>query len=179
MELIEHLIFNIVFMPLLGAFASYFGGKHLGDRFAQIISSSLMVSAAIFSLFVFKNVVFDKIIYQVHLLEWIKIDNFQANWCLYVDSLTAVMLLVVTSVSAVVQRSPDFVARTPSEERQAVEVLLQTTMFVSSGQILWPRQPDDCSHDASLHLRPKTVSMHACRAQQTSKLVFSATGAEV
>ncbi len=102
MELIEHLIFNIVFMPLLGAFASFFGGKYLGDRFAQIISSTLMVSAAVFSIFVFNNVIFSKVIYQIHLLEWIKIGNLQADWSLYVDSVTAVMLLVVTSVSAVV-----------------------------------------------------------------------------
>ncbi len=102
MELVENLIFNIVFMPFLGAFTSFFGGKYLGDRFAQIISSALMVSAAIFSVFVFKDVVFSKAIYQIHLFEWIKIDNFIANWSLYVDSVTAVMLLVVTSVSSVV-----------------------------------------------------------------------------
>ena len=79
MELVENLIFNIVFMPFLGAFTSFFGGKYLGDRFAQIISSALMVSAAIFSVFVFKDVVFSKAIYQIHLFEWIKIDNFIAS----------------------------------------------------------------------------------------------------
>lgn len=102
MELMEHLIFNIIFMPLLGAFASYFGGKKLGDRFAQVISSVLMVSSAVFSLIVFQDVVFKKAIYQIHLLDWIQIGELKSNWSLYVDSVTAVMLLVVTSVSAVV-----------------------------------------------------------------------------
>lgn len=102
MEIMEHLIFNIIFMPLLGAFAAYIGGKALGDRFAQIISSCLMLSSAVFSLFVFQDLIFSKAIYEIHLLDWIKIGDFQSDWTLYVDSVTAVMLVVVTSVSAVV-----------------------------------------------------------------------------
>lgn len=102
MELIEHLVFNIIFMPLIGAFASYFGGKRLGDRFSQVISSVFMVSSAVFSVVVFQDVVFEKAIYQIHLLNWIQIGELKSNWSLYVDSVTAVMLLVVTSVSAVV-----------------------------------------------------------------------------
>ncbi|MCT4635991.1 MAG: NADH-quinone oxidoreductase subunit L [Rickettsiales bacterium] len=102
MDLMEHLVFNIIFMPLLGAFASYFGGKKLGDRFSQVISSVFMVSSAIFSVVVFQDVVFEKAIYQIHLLDWIQIGDLKSNWSLYVDSVTAVMLLVVTSVSAVV-----------------------------------------------------------------------------
>ncbi len=102
MSIVEHLIYNIVFMPLLGACAAYFGGKILGDRFSQMVSSALMISSALFSLIVFKYVVFDKIIYQIHILDWINIGTLKANWTLYVDQVTAVMLLVVTSVSAVV-----------------------------------------------------------------------------
>jgi NADH-quinone oxidoreductase subunit L len=98
----ENIIFNIVFMPLLGAISAYFGGRRLGDRFAQVISSAFLVSAALFSLVLFKDVVFGKMIYQVHLLEWINIANLKADWVLYVDQVTAVMLVVVTCVSAVV-----------------------------------------------------------------------------
>lgn len=102
MTFIEHLVCDIVFMPLLGALSAYFGGKILGDRFAQVISSIFMVSAALFSIIVFQDVVFGKAIYNIQLLDWIKVGKMQANWSLYVDQVTAVMLIVVTSVSAVV-----------------------------------------------------------------------------
>ena len=102
MQLVEHFIFNIVFMPLLSAFAAYFGGKKLGDGFAQIIASALLVSSAVFSIFVFNDVVLDKNIYQIELLSWINVGSLKASWTLYVDAVTAVMLLVVTIVSAIV-----------------------------------------------------------------------------
>jgi len=102
MSIIEHLILNIVFMPLLGSIAAFFGGKILGDRFSQVISSLFIVTSAIFACFVFQDVVFAKNVYQVPLLNWIDIGSLQASWTLYVDSVTSVMLLVVTIVSAVV-----------------------------------------------------------------------------
>lgn len=102
MTAIEHLIFNIIFMPLLGSISAYIGGKVLSDRFAQIISSVFMVSSAIFSVIVFKDVIFSKQIYQIHLLDWVQIGDLNSQWSLYVDSVTAVMLIVVTIVSAVV-----------------------------------------------------------------------------
>lgn len=98
----EKIIFNIVFMPLLGALSSYFGGKKLGDRFAQIISSAFIILSALSSIIIFKSVIFDKNIYEVNLFEWITLENLKISWSLYVDQVTAVMLFVVTSVSAVV-----------------------------------------------------------------------------
>ena len=98
----ENLIFNIVFMPLFGSLLAFFLGKKVGDRFAQVISSSFVIASFIFSLIIFKFSVFDKVIFNVHLLEWINIGEFKASWSLYVDSVTAVMFIVVTSVSSVV-----------------------------------------------------------------------------
>lgn len=98
----EKIIFNIVFMPLLGAVAAYFGGKKLGDRFAQVISSSFIILSALSSIFIFKSVVLDKNIYEINLLEWISLENLKVSWTLYVDQVTAIMLFVVTSVSAIV-----------------------------------------------------------------------------
>lgn len=140
MELIEHLIFNIVFMPLLGAITAYFGGKSLGDRFAQVISSALMVSSAAFSIIVFQDVVISKTIYQIHLLDWIKIANLQTDWTLYVDAVTAVMLLVVTSVSAVVHLySIGYMSEDPSIPRFMSYLSLFTffmLILVTSNNIL-------------------------------------------
>ena len=100
--LMENMIFNIIFMPLVGAVSAYFGGKALGDRFAQVVSSLFLISSAILSLFVFQDVVFAKNIYQIHLLDWINVGSLKGQWTLYVDAVTAVMLVVVTIVSSVV-----------------------------------------------------------------------------
>ncbi len=98
----EKIIFNIVFMPLLGALTSYFGGKKLGDRFAQVISSAFIILSALSSIFIFKAVVFDKNIYEINFFEWVALENLNVSWSLYVDQVTAVMLLVVTVVSSIV-----------------------------------------------------------------------------
>lgn len=98
--LVENMIFNIVFMPLIGAFVAFFA--RLGDRFAQVVTSLFLISSLGFSCVVFQEVIFAKHIYQVYLLDWINVGNLKGQWVLLVDSVTAVMLLVVTSVSAVV-----------------------------------------------------------------------------
>lgn len=100
--LMEKMIVNIVFMPLIGAIVSYIWGKKHGDKFAQYISSSFLIMAAIFSYIVAFDVVFDKHVYDVHLLNWLQIGTLNASWSLYIDAVTAVMLVLVTSVSAIV-----------------------------------------------------------------------------
>ena len=140
MELIEHLIFNIVFMPLLGALVAYYGGKIIGDCFAQVISSLLLVSSAIFACFVFQDVIFAQHIYQIHLLDWIQIGSLQTSWGLYVDSVTAVMLVVVTVVSAVVHLySIGYMAEDPAIPRFMAYLSLFTffmLILVTSNNIL-------------------------------------------
>lgn len=100
--LIEKLIINIVFMPLLASFTAFLGGKKIGDKFAQIISSLLLISSALFACIAFHDVIFNKNVYTIHLLDWINIGDLKSSWNLYVDSITATMLVVVTVVSAVV-----------------------------------------------------------------------------
>jgi NADH-quinone oxidoreductase subunit L len=100
--LMEKLIFNIVFMPLIGALIAYFGGKRFGDRFAQISSCAFLILSAVFAYIIGFDVIFSKHVYEIHLLNWIEVGNLKSSWSLYVDVVTAVMLIVVTSVSAVV-----------------------------------------------------------------------------
>jgi NADH-quinone oxidoreductase subunit L len=102
MQLIEILIINIVGLPLLGALLAYCGGKILGDRFSQIISSAFMVMSAIFAVLVFYDVIFLKTIHHIKILQWLNLGHIQVNWSLYVDAVTAVMLVVVTTVSSIV-----------------------------------------------------------------------------
>ena len=98
--LIENMIFNIVFMPLIGSISGYF--IKLGNRFTEVVTSLFLISSFSFACFVFQDVVFEKHIYEVYLLDWINVDTLKSQWLMFVDTVTAVMLLVVTSVSAVV-----------------------------------------------------------------------------
>jgi len=93
----------IVFLPLLGAALAGLFGRVLGDRGAQAITCTLLVVSALLSWIVFFDVaVLGNVPGQVDLGTWMRVGGFDFEWMLRVDQLTAVMLIVVTTVSAVV-----------------------------------------------------------------------------
>ncbi len=93
----------LVLMPLLGALAAGFFGRLLGDRGAQIVTSGLLVASAVLSWIVFFDVALGhQAAYKVQLATWMSSGALQVDWALRVDALTAVMLVVVNTVSALV-----------------------------------------------------------------------------
>ena len=93
----------IVFLPLLGAFLAGLFGRAIGDRGSQYLTSGLLVLSALLSWIVFFDVaVAGHVAGKVDLGTWIRVGGFDFEWMLRVDQLTAVMLMVVTTVSAVV-----------------------------------------------------------------------------
>ncbi len=105
------MIAAIVFLPLLAALIVGLNSRRISDGAAHCITSGAMVVSAILSFSIFMQFahhgmaepgMFETVVYKVHLLQWINSGDFSAEWLLRVDALTAVMLLVVTNVSAVV-----------------------------------------------------------------------------
>lgn len=96
------MLFGAVFLHLL-AFL-FVGGSYkiIPKRIAQIITSSAAVLAAAFSIYIFFSVVFGAGGFEVFLFKWISVGSMSIDWALRVDSLTAVMLVVVNVVSALV-----------------------------------------------------------------------------
>ena len=93
----------IVFLPFLGAVLAGFFGSFLGDRFSQGATCVFLVVSALLSWIVFFDVaVFGNVPGQVDFGTWVQVGGFDFEWMLRVDQLTAVMLMVVTTVSAVV-----------------------------------------------------------------------------
>jgi NADH-quinone oxidoreductase subunit L len=92
----------IVFLPLLGFLIAGLFGRQVGDRGAGLLTSGFLVASALLSWFVFFDVGFYGNEARVPLVTWISAGGFQADWALRVDPLVAVMLVVVTSVSALV-----------------------------------------------------------------------------
>jgi NADH-quinone oxidoreductase subunit L len=93
----------IVFLPLIAAIITGFADKRLGDRNAQLLTSGTMVLAALLSVWLFVQVGLNhKDAYVVPLFTWFASGDFAASWALRIDTLTAVMLVVVTVVSSIV-----------------------------------------------------------------------------
>jgi NADH-quinone oxidoreductase subunit L len=92
----------IVFLPLLGAFIAGFFGRWIGDRGAQIVTCGLLAVSALLSLSAFAQVALGGQTEHIQLATWISSGGFALDWALKIDSLTAVMLVVVTGISALV-----------------------------------------------------------------------------
>ena len=92
----------ILLFPLLGALVSGLFSDKISDKFSQIFNSSLLVLSAIFSSIVFYQYGLSGIKTNIHIINWMEIGDFSANWSLKIDSLTCVMLVVVTYVSSLV-----------------------------------------------------------------------------
>ena len=97
----------IVFAPLLGAAiagitGTRFGGQKLGEKPSMIITTGLLFLSGILSWVALFKVGFGHEEAQVNVLRWMDVGDMKANWAFKVDTLTAVMLVVVNSVSALV-----------------------------------------------------------------------------
>ena len=92
----------VVFFPLLGAVIAGFFGRVIGDRGAYWVTSTFLCISALLSCVLFYNVALQGNPRTVELVQWVNSGVFEFAWSLRVDTLTAVMLIVVTVVSAVV-----------------------------------------------------------------------------
>ena len=97
----------IVFLPLIGALVAGLFGRQIGAKASEYITSGLMIITAILSWIVFINVGFGAggeghEVIKVDVLRWIQSGGIDVEWSLRIDTLTAVMLVVVNTVSTLV-----------------------------------------------------------------------------
>jgi len=92
----------IVFLPLLGALVAGLFGRLIGARPAELITTLLLFVAMILSWIAFVRVGFGHVDERVALFTWMQSGDLKVDWALRIDALTAVMLVVVTTVSALV-----------------------------------------------------------------------------
>lgn len=92
----------IVFLPLIGALIAGLCGRMIGAKMSEYITCGLMVIAAILSWVVFIEIGLNAGKEQIQLLPWITSGDLDINWSLRIDTLTAVMLVVVNTVSCLV-----------------------------------------------------------------------------
>ena len=93
----------IVFLPLLGFLIAGPFGWRIGDRPSEIVTTSLLFVSGALSWIVFFQVALGTAPASVSVLgNWFTSGALQADWSLRIDTLTAVMLVVVTTVSSLV-----------------------------------------------------------------------------
>jgi len=126
------MLYLILFLPLLGSFISAFFYKKIGDRTCQIITSAFIVTGAILSSIILLETIKTGKVYEYPIFNWITSGSLKLHWSIYVDSLTAVMLVVVNSVSALVHiYSIGYMSHDPHKPRFMSYLSLFTFMMLS------------------------------------------------
>src|SRR3990170_552102 len=130
----------IVFLPLLGCLVAGLFGRWIGARGAELLTSALLIVSALLSWYAFVDVGFLGHEARIRLFTWIASGGLQVDWSLRIDSLVAVMLVVVTTVSALVHiYSIGYMAEDPHRPRFFAYLSLFTfamLMLVTSDNFL-------------------------------------------
>jgi NADH-quinone oxidoreductase subunit L len=93
----------IVFLPLAAALVAGLGGPWIGRTAAKVLTTGALFVGALLSWPIFVQFIAgDAQATVVPLFTWIHSGTLSLDWSLRVDALTAVMLVVVTSVSSLV-----------------------------------------------------------------------------
>jgi NADH-quinone oxidoreductase subunit L len=91
---------TLLFAPLIGALICGFGWRLLGETAAQVIATALLFLSAILSWVLFLT--YDGTAQTIQILRFIDSGTLVGDWAFRLDRLTTVMLIVVTTVSALV-----------------------------------------------------------------------------
>ncbi len=94
--------YYILFLPLAASIISGFFGKLIGDKASQLVTSLFVSISAFLSIIVLYNVIVTGYSENLIIATWINSGSLNVNWSVNIDPLSAVMLVVVTLVSAIV-----------------------------------------------------------------------------
>ena len=131
---------SIIFLPLLGFLFCFLLGKQFNYKVYQISTTSILFLCTLFSWIIFIQFINNKETETIFILNWITSGNFIVDWSIRLDTLTAVMFIVVTTVSACVHLySIGYMEEDPSKIRFMGYLSLFTffmLVLVSSNNLL-------------------------------------------
>ena len=92
-----------VFAPLLGSLIAGLLGRRIGDRPSELVTVICMIVAAVCGCISFAPVIAGTAVPGVvHLGTWMSVGSFDVSWSLRYDTLSAVMVAMVTFVSTLI-----------------------------------------------------------------------------
>jgi NADH:ubiquinone oxidoreductase subunit 5 (subunit L)/multisubunit Na+/H+ antiporter MnhA subunit len=91
----------IILLPLFGFFSGSFFGRFLGLGVCYI-TTFCVFSSFLLSLFFFSDILINNVTYKLIVGSWIVVDSLNLNWGFNFDSLTIIMLIIVTFISTFV-----------------------------------------------------------------------------
>ena len=92
----------IITLPLVASVFTGFLGRWVGFRGAVLITTSCVFLSSMLSVIAFYEVALSGTPCSIQLAPWFASEMFDASWGFYFDSLTVVMLIVITSISTLV-----------------------------------------------------------------------------
>jgi len=108
----------IVFLPLLGGLIAGLFGRLIGARACEVITTALLFASMVLAWIAFVEVGLLHHDARVPLTSWMISGDLKIDWSLRVDTLTVVMFIVVTTVSAFVHLySIGYMHEDPHRER--------------------------------------------------------------
>jgi NADH-ubiquinone oxidoreductase chain 5 len=113
------MILNIFFLPLLGFVTALGFGKHLGRQGVSIVTTFLIgICCFLAYINLFELLSIEGNSYTIVISPWVLSGLLEFNWCFFCDSLTSVMLVVVTTISFLVHLySTEYIKEDPHVSR--------------------------------------------------------------
>ncbi|MFK7869025.1 MAG: NADH-quinone oxidoreductase subunit L [Roseobacter sp.] len=90
----------VLFAPLVGALLCGFGWRIIGETAACWLATGFLFLSAFLSWIIFLT--FDGVTEQIQILRFIESGSLSTDWAIRLDRLTAIMLIVITTVSSLV-----------------------------------------------------------------------------
>jgi NADH-ubiquinone oxidoreductase chain 5 len=91
----------IILLPLFGFVSGSLFGRFL-NRSVPIITTFFTFLSFIFSICLLFDIIYTGNVYIIKFMRWIYVDSLRIDWGFCFDSLTAVMLVIITSISTLV-----------------------------------------------------------------------------
>jgi NADH-quinone oxidoreductase subunit L len=100
---VQTLVTILVFAPLVAAIIAGLFGRRIGNVASQAVTTGGLILACALGWYTFSQWTWGHMeAFTVNLLPFIHVGNFVSNWSIRIDALSSVMLIVVTTVSALV-----------------------------------------------------------------------------
>jgi NADH-quinone oxidoreductase subunit L len=99
----QSLVITLVILPLIGSAIAGLFGRRLGNVPSMAVTTGLLFVSCILGWTVFYGEIsggWPRFV--AHIMPFIQVGDFKSDWAVRIDSLSAVMLVVVTTVSALV-----------------------------------------------------------------------------